>query len=203
MSGRALIVVFVTATLVAGCGGDDDKSGSSATTSTQPPASRSSSDLASRALKAGELKGFEPAGPGATANSPEDWLTLTSDTTIEQAEYAKSGFVRGYKLDLQTSDGTAGQSLVIQFKTPAQAQAEVTRYSKPTPGTDTTPFRLSGIPTAKGFTAEGQTVGDNVGFTKGAYFYGVGRVREPASAKQSRDSVIAAAKREYARVPAD
>jgi hypothetical protein len=199
MSGRALVICLITSALIAGCGGDDanNQASGTTTTTTQP----AGNDLASRALKSGELKGFEPTGPGDTANSPRDWLSLTSDTTIDPDTYAKRGFVAGYLVDLQSSDGTAGQSMVVQFKTPAQAQAEVTRYSKPVPGTDTTPFPVAGIPTAKGFTAKGQTVGDHVDFTKGSYFYGVGRVRKPASAKESRDSVIAAAKRQYARVP--
>ena len=76
------------------------------------------------------------------------------------------------------------------------------RYSKPIPGIDTTPFPVPGIPGAKGFTARGTPAGDNVAFSKGSYFYAIARQR-PAdlSAKESRATVIAAARNLHARVP--
>ena len=206
MLRRALVNGVVAAALIAGCGGDEDEKqaeGSSATT-TQERTAETASDLSARSLRAGELKGFEPTGVGVPEDDARKWLTLTDDSTAEPDEYAKSGFIAGFKRDLQSTEepGIAGLNLVIQFGTAAEAAAEVARYSEPVPGMDTTPFRVRGLPGAKGFTVQGTTVGDNVAFSKGAYFYAIGRVRRPGlTAKESRATVIAAAKTLHARVP--
>lgn len=210
MSGRALLVGVVAAAAIAGCGGDDgeEQAGGSGATTTQTtptePAAEPASDLAARALRAGELKGFEPTGPGVAEDDPRSWLTLIDDSTADAKEYAKSGFIGGFKRDLESTGETGihGLNLVVQFGTAAQAVREVARYSRPIPGTEITPFRVLGVPGARGFTAEGTAVGDNVAFSKGSYFYAIGRQRPPElSAKESRAAVIAAAKTLHARVP--
>jgi hypothetical protein len=210
VSRRALVIGLVAAAVIAGCGGDDDEEqagGSDATTrQTTPrePAAEPASDLAARALREGELQGFEPTGSDATEDDARSWLTLIDDSTVGAKEYAKSGFVAGLKRDLESTEepGIYGLNLVVQFGAAAQAVAEVARYIKSTPETETIPFPVSGLPGAEGFTAKGATVGDNVAFSKGSYFYEVGRVRQPdLTAKESRATVIAAAKTLHARVP--
>jgi hypothetical protein len=201
MPGRALVIGVIAATLVAGCGSGGGKTSTSVTTptATTPGAAKATSELAPRSLRAGELKGFGPVGPGTTETDAQGWLSLIGDATIDAAKYTKSGFVAGFKRDLQ-SGGVPGQSLVVKFRAAPQAAAEVIRYSRSVPGS--TYFPVPGLPGAKGLTARGQTTGDNVAFSKGAYFYAVGRVRQRGlGAKESRATVIAAAKSLRARVP--
>jgi hypothetical protein len=206
MSRRVLVIGTVATALIAGCGGDDDEKQTEASkgTTTQETTAEDGTRLAGRALKAGELKGFEPTGRDTGEDDARSWLDLNQDTTVEPDEYAKRGFVAGFKRDLvSTKDpDIPGLSVVVQFETAAQAAAEVTRYSKSTPEFPTKPFPVPGIQGAKGFTASGTTTGDNVAFSKGAYFYEIGRVRPPdLSAKQSGATVIAAARTLRARVP--
>jgi hypothetical protein len=201
MRGRVLVIGAIAAAVAAGCGGGGDHTSTSLTTpgASTPADANAAGDLAPRALKEGELAGFDPVDEGVAKADAQGWLTLIGDSSIGGKRYAKRGFVAGLKRDLQSGE-VAGQSLVVRFHTPRQAAAEVNRYIKSVPGS--TVFPVPELPGAKGLTARGQTTGDNVAFSKGAYFYAVGRVRPHSlSATKSRASVIAAAKSLHDRVP--
>jgi hypothetical protein len=196
MRTRELAACLAATALIGACGGDE--AGTTATTAAKPAATAaadSGADL-QRFAVSDELDGFSPTGDGTVETDPDVWLTLNGDTSITPEQLAKAGFVAGLRRDLRADDGMFGVSLVSEFKTPEQAQAELERATRSTDDQKNTPFEVPGLEGAVGFSSEGGggAVGDNVAFVRDDRLIAVGRMRDPEmSADESQATVIAAA----------
>jgi len=171
--------------------------------------------LQARLLQPGELAGFK-ADQGL-AQYPSAALWVQSDPRLTPAQRA-SELARlrreGFKgLDQRFyAHGTTqeGVSWVMQLGSAASARAELgsslAKYKSQdvASGATFTPWRMTGIPGARGFRLSGGgQIGENIFFTDGPYLYLVGvgwAVGEPHA--PTRAGLIAAATRLYTRVHA-
>lgn len=196
MTVTKLAAGLAATVLIGGCGGEDAQT--TATTAAEPAASvaaGSGADL-QRFAVGDELDGFSATDEGTVETDPDVWLTLNGDTSITADELANAGFVAGLRRDLRSDDGMFGLSLVSEFTTSGQAQAELERSTRSTDGQEGTLFDVPGIEGAVGYASEGGGgAGDNVAFVRDNRLIAVGRMRDPdMSAKESQATVIAAAR---------
>jgi hypothetical protein len=203
----ALLIGALMAVLVAGCGSSSHKTSTSTGTSTSTSAA--ASGMSGHLLSNGELAGFTGASP-KVASSVAGWVSDNgappTGAATEQARLTKLGFVRGAREDLTggSSGNIAGLSLVEQFRTPKEAQSEVTfevDQFKSSNAASAKTFAVPGIPGALGFAELGNGGGGiNVAFAKGTYAYVVGQVLPSAATYGARvTKLVAAAQGLYRR----
>lgn len=229
--GRWIAGLLMYASLLAGCGSSHKTASNSSTAGAQPPppqgppatipagAPPAVKAIAGRVLVAGDIPGLPPQGPpgqrlhgvilGISARS---WVEEEAreglppnEQASERTRLQRLGFVRAVheRLAAARAAGPEGVSIAIEFRSASGAQANVQYEAKAAERHGLKPFAVAGIPGAKGFGQAGGGMTDyNVAFSKGAYYYLVG-VGYPTSAPgaPTREQLIAAARRLYARVP--
>lgn len=164
--------------------------------------------VAGRMLRSGDLSGFVVQGPRTLGRNARSWIEgehlPPPEQAAEIARLERLGFVTAASERLAPQAGGQAEaiSVVVEFKSPKAAGehvADEVRHST-THGAQT--FAVAGIPHASGFGgSSGGTVGDNVAFARGAYYYlvGVGYPSGTAGAP-TRGQLIAAAQLLSARV---
>jgi hypothetical protein len=176
----ALTVRVAVAVVLSGCGGHkvSTTTGGSASSSTTA-ASSPASGIRSRVLKSNELAGFHVAGV-SVYTTPNSWVSpeqLPADqAAAEKAMLKRDGFRAGVHEDLM-SGGTAGASIVEQFRSP-QAAADALGFHRMQFKAfgAYAPFKVTGIPHAVGFSVGGANGGGiNIIFSDGAYYYLIGQ----------------------------
>lgn len=224
---ESLTAVLLLA-LLGGCGSSGHKTTSSAaasapTSSTAPgqppgpgaaippnapPALRA---IAGRVLKAGDLQNLVPQGRRTLGINVSSWVAEEaqeglppSEVSTERQRLTRLGFVTGVRERLTTPNETGPEaiSIVIRFRSPRAAMQEVQSELKGAVAHGSKPFAVPRIPGAKGFGgSSGTTTGYNVAFTVGPYYYLVGTGYPTGiPGAPSREQLIAAAQRLYARV---
>ena len=204
--GAAATAVALIA--LAGCGGSSHPSASASGSEheQQPPAALES--VRGRVLGASELAGFAPQGQRIVGTSVASWVggleLPATEKAKEIARLQRAGFHAGVRERLApTKAGPAEAiSIVEQFGSPQQAQAELAKQLEGLHVRGATAFSIPGIPGAHGVAiATTQQSGVNVEFSKGGYYYVVG-AGWPAgsSSAPTRAQVQAAAQHLYSRV---
>jgi hypothetical protein len=201
---RALTAGVAVAVVVSGCGGGGDKSstttGSSASSSTTA-ASSAASEIRSHVLKTNALAGFHVADV-SVRTTPNGWIAseqLSGDqAAAEKAMLKRNGFRAGAHEDLMNG-ATGGASIVVRFDSPAAAADAMDFYVKRSKGFGQyAPFKVTGIPNAKGFSLGGLNGGGiNIVFSDGDYYYLVG---QEGGSKAAVAKLNAAARQLYQRV---
>ena len=201
---RALTVGVAVAVVVSGCGGGGDKtsttSGSSASASTTA-ANSAASEIRSHLLKSNALAGFHVAGV-SVRTTPNGWVASAqlpaAQAAAEKAMLKRNGFRAAVHEDL--TNGAAGAaSIVVRFGSPKGAADGMDFYVKQAKGAGQyAPFKVTGIPNAKGFSIGGLNGGGiNIVFSDGDYYYLVG---QEAGSKAAVAKLNAAARQLYQRV---
>jgi hypothetical protein len=218
----------VAAGLLAGCGSSSHKTASSAPkTASGPPPGVSSGpppgtalppgappalrSVFGRVLVSGEFPGFTPEGRRQLGVNADSWIGQQEATPPQRAREVTRlralGFVAAVRERLLPVNGgrAEGLSIVEKFRSPAAAREELTHQVQSVKAAGpTTVFTVPAVPGAEGFGgASRANSGDNVAFTKGAYYYIVGagwRTGEPHP--PTREVLIGAAQRLYKRVHA-
>lgn len=153
--------------------------------------------LTARVLHAGDFLGLKPENPVVVIRSPEQWvLHEPPGTPFDAAWLRKDGFGGGIFENLRwQAQNTEGLSMVVRFGSPAAARKYLTSYKGVG---DTVPFRVSGIPGARGFGDRG---GINIVFADGEYAYLVGAGWNPdRRATVTKAQLLTATKLLYHRV---
>src|SRR5690348_6702810 len=125
-AGRSLTSGVIAAILIAGCGSSHHKEpATTASSSTAAAASRASSGLGARVLTSNELAGFQSARvshyPSASSWISSEQGLPPGQAAAERAMLSRDGFRGAAREDLM-SNGTAGLSLVEQFRSPTAAR---------------------------------------------------------------------------------
>jgi hypothetical protein len=197
---------------LAGCGGSSHPSSSASATEHEQqqalaPAAAPAS-VSGRVLRAGELVGFAPLGQSIVGTNPASWIggleLSAAKKAKEIARLQGGGFRAGVRERLAPTRSGAAEaiSIVEQFGSPKQAQAELAKQLGGLHVRGATTFSVPGIPGALGVAiATTQQAGTNVEFTKGDYYYvvGAGWPAHSASAP-THAQVQAAAQHLYSRV---
>jgi hypothetical protein len=171
------------AVLLAACGGSHTAATSSSTSapaSTAPVASPPPAGIRGRLLTDNELPSFRSAGV-TVATSLQRWLAAgqppPAQAAAEKAMLGSNGFREGAREDL-ANGGTAGLSIVEQFRSPEAARAALAYYvalSKTGASGTFQAFSVHGIPGAEGL-GDSNNSGVNIAFTDGPYYYLVGQM---------------------------
>jgi hypothetical protein len=212
MRPQSALFGLALCTLLAGCGASHStasRTPSSALMTTGPGPSTPTAHRAGilgRVLTNDELKGFT-GSPHQIATNARTWLAGEQDPElhVDQSRLTRLGFIRGLREDL-SDGGAAGLSTVAQFPSNKAARAELAgeiAEDKNGSGGPYRAFAVPAIPDANGFSLiVGGSGGINIAFTKGPYFYLVGREVGPSTGSISSDTanLIAAAKHLYHRV---
>ena len=223
------VIVGLLLILPAGCGGSSHKTASavSSTSAASPPPPPSLPPgvvppnapavraLAARVLKAGDITGFAPQGEAAATNA-KAWVALenypASERTSEVRRLERLGFVSATSAHLARSAGNGSEalsagngsealSIVIRFRSPRSALANVEQEVKTNDAHGEKSFAVAGIPGAKGFGGvSGSGGGYNVTFAVGPDYYLAG-VGYPAGTRgaPTKQQLIAAAQHLYGR----
>ena len=180
--GRQMIWLGVAAAvLVAACGGGHraSTSGSKSTpSSTTSAADAPPGGIRGHVLTSNELPGFQSAGVTVYPNR-HSRLTASqlpaAQAAAEKAMLLRNGFREGARENLMNG-GTAGLSVVEQFRSPQAARAAlafyITMLKSQSRGTLDI-FPVHGIPGAQGL-AYVHSAGVNIAFSDGSYYYLVG-----------------------------
>lgn len=161
--------------------------------------------VAGRLLRGGELAGYNPQGSRVLGENVNSWVVADQYPPFQRAKVAAAlrrlGFVAAVREHLAPTSGNPSEAISVaqQFRTPSGARAQLANEAR-LPGGATT-FSVAGIPDARGFggsSPEGS--GQNVAFTKGAYFYLVGMGAPNGVSLPSRATLEAAATHLYRRV---
>jgi hypothetical protein len=218
--GPCTVISGLLLILLAGCGGSSHKTASAVSSTTAaspppppslppgvvPPNAPSVRALAGRGLKAGDITGFAPQGEAAATNA-KAWVAVegypASERTSEVRRLERLGFVSATSAHLARSAGSGSEalSIVIRFRSPRSALANVEQEVKTNDAHGAKPFAVAGIPGAKGFGGVfGSGSGYNVAFAVGPYYYlaGVGYPTGTPGAP-TKEQLIAAARRLYGR----
>ena len=166
--------------------------------------------MQARLLTDNELRGFTGT-PESADTSVSQWVAATasgesaSQQAAEVKRLSRLGFVAG---DTDNLNGGNGLSLVEQFKTAQEAQAEVNYEAGQFPNEvagqgKVIQFSVPGIPGARGYAVTSGASGGaaNISFAKGPYAYVAGQVVPGnETINTAKAALIAAARHEYARV---
>ncbi len=152
--------------------------------------------LTARVLHAGDFLGLKPQKSVVVIRSPEQWATYEPPGALFGAALLrKDNFAGGIFENLSwPARNTAGLSMVVQLGSPAAARKYLTIYNGVG---DTLPFRVSGIPGARGFGDQG---GINIVFVDGDYAYLVGAGWNGPKQTVTQAQLLAAAELLYHRV---
>lgn len=159
-------------------------------------------------LVAGDIPGLAPQGQRTLGIDARSWIggeqVPASEQRAQVHRLEALGFVHAVseRLSAAGETGAEGLSLVILFRSHRSAAANVEHEVRASAAHGARPFAVAGIPGAKGFGGiSNGTAGYNVAFPIGPYYYlvGVGYSTEAAAAP-TREQLIAAARRLYARV---
>jgi len=152
--------------------------------------------LTARVLHAGDFLGLNPQNPVVVIRSPEQWVSHEPPgAPFDTALLRKNGFGGGIFENLRwQAHNTEGLSMVVRLGSPAAARKYLTIYNGVG---DTVPFRVSGIPGARGFGDQG---GINIVFADGDYAYLVGAGWNGSTHTVTKAQLLAAAKLLYHRV---
>jgi hypothetical protein len=178
---RALTAGVAVAVVLSGCGSGGhkastttDSSASSSTTAASPPAS----GIRSRVLTSNELAGFHVVDV-SVRTTPNSWVSAEQippdQAAAEKAMLKRDGFRDAVHEDL-TSGATPGLSIVVQFRSPQAAADALGFYLMQLRASGPyTPFKVTGIPHAVGFSIGPIAGGINIMFSDGAYYYLIGQ----------------------------
>jgi hypothetical protein len=171
-----------------------------------------------RVLRTGELAGYKRFGPATSFIRARSWVSSGTGLTLKEvaarvARLNREGFVTVLSQQLAPIRGSrdrGGLSWAMRLKSPAAARNElaaIARYSQADgkgAGRSFKPFRVTGIPRARGFRlAKPGIAGDNVVFADGRYVYLVStRWETYAQRRPARAALLAAARKLYRRVHA-
>lgn len=217
-----MVGCVVAATALGGCGGTTHTTTVRSTASTAssaattpsparlppggPPALRG---VFGRVLAANELAGFRPQGRRVLGINASGWVVETevpaSLKAQETARLQRLGFVAAIKERLIPRNGmpSEGLSIVEQFRSQSAAVAELAAQTRMLKAAGPLPtFSVPGIPGGIGSGgSRPENSGENVAFTKGAYYYLVGvGWRTGIPSPPTRAALVAAAQRLYGRV---
>jgi hypothetical protein len=208
----SILSALLVAVLVTGCGssGGSDSTPASSTTSKAKPKGKPAFGLGPHLIAPGELQGFAPSKVSA-AKKPLAWLTLgglAPEGYRKEARRLKNlGFVAGANEQFDPTGESAAQavSVVERFKTEAAAKSELATQVEKTRTTSKgsfVPFKVPGIPNARGFDLPGpKSNGHNVVFVDGPFYHLVGTgFRKGDKSPPSREVVIAAVQAMYKRL---
>jgi opacity protein-like surface antigen len=160
--------------------------------------------LEQRVLGPSEFAGFRPYGQHPVIRRANKW----SGGNLPLADLQEHGFVAGVREQVHAKALKAdGISVAAQFRTARGARAEVgseLAYFRMI-ASGYKPFRVSGIPGARGYTSTGGGFkGYNVAFSDGPFQYLVGTGFNPTAAKvPSKAQLVEAATKLYHRVHGD
>ena len=204
---------------LAGCGSGGKSttapstSSAAGTTSTTTAASQPSSAraLANRVLRAGDLRGFAPKGLTASAVDVAGWVQASGPEApaFERAEQIallkRLGFLAGAEERFEAKSVPAeGISVVEHFGSASGATGALHAQNVRLARHGMSAYGVASIPDAVGFATApgGQSVGLDVAFVRGSYYYlvGAGFPAAISPAPATRASVDDAARRLYARI---
>ena len=209
---RMACPMMLVATCLAGCGSSHhpaSKATGTVASATAAGRASASGGIRSQVLTNNELAGFRSEGVTVYA-SLHKWISSSNDqqtaaqAAAEKAMLTHEGFKAGAVENLNGPAPDAGVSIVEQLRSATAARAAlafyISRLKQPkAQATDGTyaPFKVPGVPGAVGFTLGGAAGGANIGFTRGAYYYLVGR---EGATSRDRAGLTAAARHLYRRV---
>jgi hypothetical protein len=220
MQARVWVAAMAVGTVaLAGCGSSHKSSNGAATTTAAsgppehsttippnaPPAVRA---MTAGLLKEGDLRGFVPEANPTLGTNARSWVEAEglppSERSRAVARLERLGFITGVRTRLLSTAGRGaeGISVVERFKSASGATEEVASEASTAGAHGAAVLPLATIPGAKGFgNASGESIGINVAFPNGPYYYlvGVGYPKGTPNAP-SIVALTAAAKRLYARV---
>jgi hypothetical protein len=161
--------------------------------------------MRSRLLKNGELRNYRPSGLRTFGVDAASWVRAAEvpldERTKETERLEKLGFAVGLQGRLNPAkqeSASQAVSVVEQFESEAGARGEVAAQAQLAKSRGASEFSVAGIPTARGFGASEDL---NIAYAAGRYYYLVGVEITPGDTHAAtRADLIAAAKRQYARV---